>query len=164
MLSAAKVALEMSVSLGGCESHSATFGLPLPAPIIKSHSAGVRILTLEASDTTAPTLEGEVRNLLRGGEVSCINELKQLGMRPLQVSDQGSRNQSGVWSQGATSKRYQGNLALLLSDVSLPKMKGPAMAKILLEQRPTMKVLFMSGHSDVILLDRARVIAAIRER
>jgi FixJ family two-component response regulator len=43
-------------------------------------------------------------------------------------------------------------------------MKGPAMAKILLEQRPTMKVLFMSGHSDVILLDRARVIAAIRER
>jgi CheY-like chemotaxis protein len=49
------------------------------------------------------------------------------------------------------AERYEGNIALLLSDVSLPKMKGLAVAKILLQQRPTMKVLFMSGHgADVV--------------
>jgi PAS domain S-box-containing protein len=46
------------------------------------------------------------------------------------------------------AERYQSEIALLLTDVSLPKIKGPNLAKILLQQRPTMKVLFMSGHSD----------------
>jgi PAS domain S-box-containing protein len=49
------------------------------------------------------------------------------------------------------AEQYQGNLALLLTDVSLPKMKGPALASILLQQRPSMKVMFMSGHSDEIV-------------
>jgi PAS domain S-box-containing protein len=49
------------------------------------------------------------------------------------------------------SEHYEGNLPLLLVDVSLPKMKGPDVAKILLQQRPAMKVLFMSGHSDEIV-------------
>jgi PAS domain S-box-containing protein len=46
---------------------------------------------------------------------------------------------------------YQGELALLLTDVSLPKVKGPALARILLQQRPTLKVLFMSGHGAEIV-------------
>jgi PAS domain S-box-containing protein len=49
------------------------------------------------------------------------------------------------------AEQYQGNLSLLLSDVSLPKMNGPVLAKILLQQRPTMKVLFISGHSDDVV-------------
>jgi PAS domain S-box-containing protein len=49
------------------------------------------------------------------------------------------------------AERYAGNIALLLSDVSLPKMKGPALARVLLQQRPTMKVLFMSGHGDEVI-------------
>ena len=49
------------------------------------------------------------------------------------------------------AEQYHGELALLLSDVSLPKMKGPALANILLYQRPTMKVLFMSGHGDEVV-------------
>jgi PAS domain S-box-containing protein len=46
------------------------------------------------------------------------------------------------------AEQYEGDLALLLTDVSLPKMRGPAVANILWQQRPTIKVLFMSGHSD----------------
>ena len=57
------------------------------------------------------------------------------------------------------AEQYHGNLALLLSDVSLPKMKGPALAKILLQQRPTMKVLFMSGHSDEVVSGRDHLLA-----
>jgi PAS domain S-box-containing protein len=44
------------------------------------------------------------------------------------------------------SGQHEGSIALLLTDVSLPKMRGPALAEILLQQRSTMKVLFMSGH------------------
>ncbi len=44
------------------------------------------------------------------------------------------------------AEQHEGNVALLLTDVSLPQMNGSTLAKILLQQRPTMKVLFMSGH------------------
>ena len=37
---------------------------------------------------------------------------------------------------------------MLLSDIVMPVMSGPAMAKRLLETRPEMKVLFMSGYTD----------------
>ena len=49
------------------------------------------------------------------------------------------------------AEQYKANVALLLVDVSLPKTKGPDVAKILLQQRPTLKVLFMSGHSDEVV-------------
>jgi len=58
------------------------------------------------------------------------------------------------------AEQYQGEVALLLSDVSLPKMKGPALAGILLQQRPTMKVLFMSGHSDEVVSGPDHLLAA----
>ena len=39
-------------------------------------------------------------------------------------------------------------IALLLSDVVLPQIGGPELAKRLLVERPDMKVLFMSGYTD----------------
>jgi PAS domain S-box-containing protein len=49
------------------------------------------------------------------------------------------------------AERFQGSIALLLTDVSLPKMKGAALAKILVQQRPAIKVLFMSGYADDVV-------------
>ena len=49
------------------------------------------------------------------------------------------------------AEQYAGDIALLLTDVSLPKMNGSTLARILLQQRSTMKVLFMSGHSDDVV-------------
>jgi len=49
------------------------------------------------------------------------------------------------------AEQYAGDIALLLTDVSLPKMNGSTLAKILLQQRSTLKVLFMSGHSDDVV-------------
>jgi PAS domain S-box-containing protein len=46
------------------------------------------------------------------------------------------------------AEEYAGNIALLLTDVSLPKIQGPALAKSLTQQRSGMKVLYMSGHTD----------------
>jgi two-component system cell cycle sensor histidine kinase/response regulator CckA len=46
------------------------------------------------------------------------------------------------------SARHIGPIHLLLSDVVMPKMSGPALAKLLAPGRPTTRVLFMSGYTD----------------
>lgn len=43
---------------------------------------------------------------------------------------------------------YAGNIDLLLSDVALPGMDGVALARRLSQERPNLKVLFMSGFSE----------------
>jgi PAS domain S-box-containing protein len=43
---------------------------------------------------------------------------------------------------------HQGPLDLLLTDVVLPGMRGPALADRIRNQRPEVKVLFMSGYTD----------------
>lgn len=46
--------------------------------------------------------------------------------------------------------RHSGPVHLLLSDVIMPRMSGPALADRLLQQKPDTRVLFVSGHiSDV---------------
>jgi PAS domain S-box-containing protein len=46
------------------------------------------------------------------------------------------------------SERHVGPIHLLLSDVVMPKMSGPALAKLVALARPTTRVLFMSGYTD----------------
>ena len=48
----------------------------------------------------------------------------------------------------ALAERYGGTIQLLLSDVVMPQMSGPDLAKQLAAARPLMKVLFMSGYTD----------------
>jgi PAS domain S-box-containing protein len=44
-----------------------------------------------------------------------------------------------------------GVIDLLLTDVIMPKMQGPTIAKEILKIRPNVKVLFMSGHAQPVL-------------
>jgi PAS domain S-box-containing protein len=46
------------------------------------------------------------------------------------------------------SEKYAGTIHLLLSDVVMPQMSGPELAKRLASTRPDMKVLCMSGYTD----------------
>jgi CheY-like chemotaxis protein len=43
---------------------------------------------------------------------------------------------------------HEGAIDLLLSDIVMPGMSGPVLSSRLVEARPTMKVLFMSGYTD----------------
>jgi CheY-like chemotaxis protein len=45
-------------------------------------------------------------------------------------------------------ERHAGPIHLLLSDVVMPHMSGPELARRLLETRPELKVLCMSGYTD----------------
>jgi PAS domain S-box-containing protein len=44
-------------------------------------------------------------------------------------------------------KEYQGPIQLLLTDVVLPQMDGPSLFRVLLHERPTLKVLYVSGYA-----------------
>ncbi|MGA2004388.1 MAG: two-component regulator propeller domain-containing protein [Terriglobales bacterium] len=46
------------------------------------------------------------------------------------------------------ANRHEGHIALLLTDIVLPKINGPSLAKSLLQRRTGMKVLYMSGYAD----------------
>jgi two-component system cell cycle sensor histidine kinase/response regulator CckA len=49
--------------------------------------------------------------------------------------------------------RYDGTIALLLTDVMLPKIGGPTLAKSLLRRRSGMKVLYMSGYANGAIVE-----------
>jgi two-component system cell cycle sensor histidine kinase/response regulator CckA len=46
------------------------------------------------------------------------------------------------------SEEHAGTIHLLLTDVVMPGVSGPELARRLLESRPTMKVICMSGYTD----------------
>jgi len=48
------------------------------------------------------------------------------------------------------SERFLGTIHLLLTDVVMPAMRGPELARILATSRPAMKVLFVSGYDDAL--------------
>ena len=47
----------------------------------------------------------------------------------------------------AVSRKYTSPLHLLLTDVIMPGMDGPALAKQMQQERPDIKVLYMSGYA-----------------
>ena len=46
-------------------------------------------------------------------------------------------------------REFMGNIHLLLTDVTMPEMDGITLARHLLAERPSTRVLLMSGYSDV---------------
>ena len=51
----------------------------------------------------------------------------------------------------AISRLHRGSIHLLLSDVNMPRMKGPELATRLLADRPQTRVVYMSGYNDEVL-------------
>ena len=48
----------------------------------------------------------------------------------------------------AMARMFRGMIHLLLTDVTMPQMKGPELATRLVAERPQTRVLFMSGYND----------------
>lgn len=57
----------------------------------------------------------------------------------------------------AISKRHRGEIHLLLTDVVMPGMSGPELAQMLVRSCPRMRILYMSGYSDVHMFTEGRL-------
>jgi two-component system, cell cycle sensor histidine kinase and response regulator CckA len=55
------------------------------------------------------------------------------------------------------SREYCGPIDLMISDVVMPKLSGPALAGRLLAERPNMKVLFVSGYAENTVLRHGNI-------
>ena len=59
---------------------------------------------------------------------------------------------SGGVEARRVSEHHVGTIHLLLSDVVMPGMSGPKVAEMLIEMRPKLKVIYMSGYTDDAIL------------
>ncbi|MGO9310419.1 MAG: PAS domain-containing protein [Spirochaetia bacterium] len=105
--------------------------------------------TEEARDTAAAGI-GEASEL-QGTETILLVEdeemVRNLTRRVLEKS-----GYTVVWASGgrealAAMESYEGAVALLVTDVVMPKMSGKELAEELSSLRPNMKVLFVSGYT-----------------
>ena len=55
------------------------------------------------------------------------------------------------------SRAHAGRIDLMITDVVMPKMGGPMLAEWLADERPNMKVLFVSGYAESTVLRRGKV-------
>jgi PAS domain S-box-containing protein len=55
------------------------------------------------------------------------------------------------------SREYPGPIDLMISDVVMPKMGGPRLAEWLSDERPDLKVLFVSGYAENTVLQHGKV-------
>ncbi|HBA86713.1 MAG TPA: hybrid sensor histidine kinase/response regulator [Geobacter sp.] len=69
-----------------------------------------------------------------------VHTLRTRGFNVLETSDP---------EQGVTLfDQHAEEIDMLLTDVVMPFMSGPTLAKLLIRKKPDLKVLFMSGHTD----------------
>jgi two-component system cell cycle sensor histidine kinase/response regulator CckA len=119
----------------------ATFSVYLP---VTQESEGTRGgVPASASDRGSETIllvedEEEVRAVLHQILVS-------RGYRVLQA---GSGEEALV-----ISRLHRGSIQLLLTDVTMPEMKGSELARRLLAERPMTRVVFISGYNEELLSD-----------
>lgn len=60
------------------------------------------------------------------------------------------------------SREHRGAIHLMVTDVVMPKMGGPRLAERLAEERPDMKVLFVSGYAEKTVLQHGKIDVATR--
>jgi two-component system cell cycle sensor histidine kinase/response regulator CckA len=114
-----------------------SFRIFLPHVTESAHAPTVKVETAPAAAVTSTVLVVEDEESLR----DLISEvLRRHGYRVLAASD-------GAKALEA-ARAHRGQIQLLLTDVVLPGIGGPILAKQLTSEQPGMKTLYMSGYSD----------------
>ena len=107
--------------------------LPQVAEALQVSNAKLKVAKTPTMLRTVLLVEDE--DLLRG---LISDVLKQNGYRVLAASTGGQAKE--------LERTFAGPIHLLLTDVVLPGLSGPLLAKLLTAARPEMRVLFMSGY------------------
>ncbi len=58
----------------------------------------------------------------------------------------------------STAHRHPGTIDLLLTDVMMPEMNGCVLAERLLAQRPSLRVLFISGYAEDVIAEQIALV------
>jgi PAS domain S-box-containing protein len=100
----------------------------------------------------SPKSSGEIPTIPRGHETVLLVEdeeavrnlsrivLQACGYTVLEARD----GQEGI----SIAQQHQGTIDLLLTDLVMPRMSGHQLADLLVQTRPHMRILFMSGYND----------------
>ena len=122
-----------------------TFKIYLPQ--VQSPSSEVRIAKVENSPRGCETLllvedEASVRQ-------ASLHFLIRSGYTVLEATDAADALRA--------SRQHSGPIHLMITDVIMPKMSGPKLAEQLAEERPDMKVLFVSGYAENTVLPQGKI-------
>lgn len=102
----------------------------------------------DTSEHPISDLTGKETILLVEDETSVRQLLKNvLEMHGYKVLDAGNGKDAL-----AVADEYKGDIHLLITDVVMPGMGGPALSEKILQTRPNMKVIYMSGYTNDALL------------
>lgn len=121
-----------------------TFTIYLPAA--EKRSPDRNPTTESAHDGLLTVLVVEDNRLVR---LSVKHYLEQAGHR---VLDAGCSEEAMSLSKG-----HEGKIDLLLSDIIMPGLSGPQLSRELLEERPGLRVLYMSAHPRETLVAEGRL-------
>jgi PAS domain S-box-containing protein len=123
--------------------------------------AGTIITTyfpLVDGDTALHTVSADAREVLEGHETVLIVEddpaLRRLMQRTLERHGYLVLQSKNVVDALSIAERHPGEIDLLLSDVIMPVMNGPDLAQRIVRLRPAIKVMYVSGFTNQIALDR----------
>ena len=104
--------------------------------------------TVEAERPVRPPVrQGQNRTILVAEDSQPVRQvfvalLERQGYQVLQAADAGEALR--------VEKAHQGSLDLLLSDVMMPGLKGPELARLLRARRPEMRVILTSGFGSAV--------------
>jgi PAS domain S-box-containing protein len=120
--------------------------------------ASFKILLPQADPTSMEsTLEQAPRGASTGGETILLveddDQVRDVARQMLEMNGYVVL-QSDAEDAVEDCRGYPGTIHLLLSDLVMPKINGRELAERLAIVRPEMKVLFMSGYTDNVILDR----------
>ena len=102
----------------------------------------------QAEMAPAATVEARATILLVEDEASIRSLVrKSLRREGYDVLDAGTTEDSL-----AAARRHEGSIDLLITDVLVPMVNGRVLAEALTRERPNLKVLFISGHTEDVVL------------
>ncbi|MDE2141285.1 MAG: response regulator [Elusimicrobia bacterium] len=113
-----------------------------------------RVENLETAPPPPPTPPPP----LRGRETVLLVEdddsVRKFARRTLIESGYQVLDARGAEEALTAVERHSGNIHLILTDVVMPRLRGPELFKLLASRRPGVKVIFMSGYTDQDMLER----------